>query len=265
MLCYHSIHPSAPYASATPGLFAEHLAWLGQNCTVVPLRRLLSPPLAPEDDRPVVAITFDDGIWDNHTHALPLLQAAGLSATFFLTTGLIEARPSVLRTFSLLYGAPQADVRGMSWSEVGDMHKAGMEIGAHTDTHPSLTRIEPGAVEAEMRMSRDILEERLQSPVTSFAYPFGKPRIHFSEGTKEAARRAGFERAVAIHYRGVRVSDDPFSIPRFAVTADPVDVLAGKVLGRLDILGWWQAQAPARLSRMTAVDPAVSTGQHDGA
>lgn len=265
VLCYHSIHPTASYASATPRLFAEHLEWLSQNCNVVPLRRLLSKPATAADDRPLVAITFDDGIWDNHTYALPLLLEAGLTATFFITTGLIDADPSVLRTFCRLYGASAADVRGMSWSEVEEMRLAGMEIGAHTHTHPSLTRVSGEDVAAEMRLSKAILEERLQSSVTSFAYPFGKPRIHFSDATKELARQTGFEAAVAIHYRGVRVTDDLFGIPRFAVTGDSIEVLAGKVYGRLDVLGWWQGTAPSRLSRLTAVDPAVSAESHDKA
>jgi peptidoglycan/xylan/chitin deacetylase (PgdA/CDA1 family) len=142
------------------------------------------------------------------------------------------------------------------------MHEAGMEIGAHTHTHPSLTRVSVEVARDELRRSKSILEDRLQVPVTSFAYPFGKPRVHFSGDTMRLAESVGFERAVAIHYRGVHSTDSPFSIPRFAVTSDSLKILAAKVDGRIDPLGWWQGCAPARLSRMTANDPADSMLDH---
>lgn len=37
-----------------------------------------------------VSITFDDGYRDNHEHALPVLKAMGLPATFFIATGYLD-------------------------------------------------------------------------------------------------------------------------------------------------------------------------------
>ena len=84
ILCYHSVHPRAPYASASPDLFARHLDWLVTNADLVSLSDVC---LSSGQDRARVAITFDDGFEDNHTYARPLLQAHNVKATFFLTTG----------------------------------------------------------------------------------------------------------------------------------------------------------------------------------
>src|SRR4029453_17015259 len=90
VLCYHSVHPSNGFASATPALFERHLAWLDEHCTLVPYGSIPDLIAAPRDDRPVVAVTFDDGYEDNHTYALPLLLERGIPATVFITPGLID-------------------------------------------------------------------------------------------------------------------------------------------------------------------------------
>jgi peptidoglycan/xylan/chitin deacetylase (PgdA/CDA1 family) len=254
VLCYHSIHPSLPFASATPNLFRDHLRWLSTHCEVVPLRALRTHASRSNGTKPVVAITFDDGYEDNYTYAFPLLMEAGTAATVFLTTGLIDADPGVVRTFCDLYNVPPELVAGLSWPQIHKMREGGVEFGAHTHTHPSLSFIGAARASTEIRTSKDILEERLQEPIVSFAYPFGKPGIHFDAGTVDVVAALGFECAVTVHYRGVRADDSPLRIPRFAVTNDSLDILAGKVHGKLDVLGLWQQWAPSGLARLIADD-----------
>ena len=255
VLCYHSIHPSLPFASATPELFRQHLRWLCAHCEVVPLRALRAYASRASGTEPVVAITFDDGYEDNYTYAFPLLKEAGTAATVFLTTGLIGSDPGVIRTFCDLYDVPPELVAGLSWPQIHEMRGGGVEFGAHTHTHPNLSFIGPATASTEIRTSTDILEEHLQEPIVSFAYPFGKPGIHFDAATVGVVAALGFECAVTVHYRGVRAGDSPLRIPRFAVTNDSLDVLAGKVYGKLDVLGLWQQWAPSALARLIADDP----------
>ena len=87
VLMYHQIadvgaDPSG--LAVTPENFAEQLSVLKDRCEVVPLREI-QMKRAARSNRPRVAITFDDGYADNGEVGAPLLEAAGLPASFFVT------------------------------------------------------------------------------------------------------------------------------------------------------------------------------------
>lgn len=79
------------------------------------------------------------------------------------------------------------------------------EIGAHTMTHPRLTRLTPSDAREEMAASRTYLERVIGSPVTSVCYPYGD----VNQSVADAARELGFA-----YGRGVKRFDfdmnDPF-------------------------------------------------------
>ena len=242
VLCYHSIHPERPFRSLTPEAFREHLAWLVENTDVVRLDELRRERA---NGRPRVAITFDDGYEDNWTHAFPLLEERRLPATFFVTVGLLDRDPAVVDRFaSTLRRCPRDDVVPMGWEQVRELRDAGHEIGGHTYSHPNLARLGEEDVRRELSSSKQILEERLEAPVVSVAYPFGKPRRHVSAATVEAAGEAGYERGVAVITRAVRASDSELSLPRLTVAGDDIATLRQKVTGAWDFMGWWQERAP---------------------
>lgn len=69
---------------------------------------------------------------------------------------------------------------------------AGMEIGAHTLTHPFLTTLSPAEQAAEIRGSVELIHSRLGVRSTGLAYPVGDHDDH----TVEATRAAGLAYAV---------------------------------------------------------------------
>ena len=112
-------------------------------------------------------ITFDDGYAGVYRHALPTLRSLGMSATVFVTTGERKAGSPSSRL-------PMLEGRTMlSWSELAEMAEAGFSIGAHTLTHPDLTRLSYERASHEMKESRDRLADKLGVAVRSFAYPYG--------------------------------------------------------------------------------------------
>lgn len=103
----------------------------------------------------------------------------------------------------------------MNWSQVRALRDAGMQIGAHTMTHPILARLDPVEAREEISKGRRDLQEQLQQSVTLFAYPNGKPDVDYSEQTVALAREVGFDAAVTTASGAASRSTDPYQIPRF--------------------------------------------------
>jgi peptidoglycan/xylan/chitin deacetylase (PgdA/CDA1 family) len=249
VLCYHSIHPTKSFASATPTVFGNHLDWLAANCDVVPLEQIPRTVVTRGGVRPAVAITFDDGYADNYDFAFPQLHDRGLHATFFVTAGLLDKDPAVLARTQMLRRSTCDDVRPLEWAQVRAMRAAGLEIGAHTYSHPNLAVLSGPRARDELRRSKQIIEDRLGEPIRSMAFPFGKPGRHFTTETVALAEEAGYEYACAVLFRAVRTSDSRLAIPRFFVTQDSVKQLRQKILGAWDFVGAWQEKCPLWLAR----------------
>jgi peptidoglycan/xylan/chitin deacetylase (PgdA/CDA1 family) len=151
-----------------------------------------------------------------------------------------------------LWGTNRDHIRPLSWDQVKEMLETGMEVGAHTDSHPNLVRLDERGLERELGQSRHLLEDRLRRAVTMMAYPFGRPRVHFTASVESAVQRAGYDLAGAIGTRGVRKTDRPLSVPRIFVTNDSVEVLREKVLGVWDLIGIVRERMPLALSRVVS-------------
>jgi peptidoglycan/xylan/chitin deacetylase (PgdA/CDA1 family) len=169
ILTYHSLDESESVISVSPSVFAEHMRILHEAGV-----RTLSLPAAAQalgDGRVpagAVVLTFDDGFENFYHHAYPVLRRYGFMATIFLVTdycgrdNLWPSQPAHVERRSLL-----------SWAQVKEMSEAGMAFGAHSRTHPDLTRLPSGDAEAEIMASKRAIEQALQRPVESFAYPYG--------------------------------------------------------------------------------------------
>jgi peptidoglycan/xylan/chitin deacetylase (PgdA/CDA1 family) len=76
--------------SVSPENFRDHLAVLTRQVQIVPLTELPQRlSRARSNERPAVAITFDDGYVDNLEEALPILQQFAAPATVFIATSWI--------------------------------------------------------------------------------------------------------------------------------------------------------------------------------
>ncbi len=76
--------------------FREQVASLAAHFEIVPLaeiEQLARDGSSP--DRPLCAITFDDGYRNNFTNAFPVLREKKIPATFFITTGFIDDRTAL--------------------------------------------------------------------------------------------------------------------------------------------------------------------------
>jgi peptidoglycan/xylan/chitin deacetylase (PgdA/CDA1 family) len=97
--------------------------------------------------------------------------------------------------------------------------EAGMEVGAHTLTHPVLAQLPSEAAWREISESRCQLERAIGGPVWAFAYPFGDT-ASVTNREQEMAERAGFTCAFLNVGGGFGVSLPRFALPRVHVTGE---------------------------------------------
>lgn len=155
-------------------------------------------------DRPV-AITFDDGYADFADEAWPILRRYGFPATVFVTTGwLADAGEDAA-------GSPLG--RMLAYSQLRDLAAAGVEIGAHSHSHPQLDQLADADLSRELAASRALLADCIGAPVRSLAYPYG----YSTERVRSAARTAGYQCAAAVRNVRAESSDDIFKLPRLTV------------------------------------------------
>ena len=168
IVTFHAVDDAASVISFPPRVFAQGMAALhARGHRTVPLTEALAclRQGRPFPDRAFV-LTFDDGFQTVYTEAFPVLQRYGMSATVFLTVG---AAPDLHARRPAFEGRTM-----LSWAEIREMQAGGIEFGAHTLTHPDLTRLPPDRAEVEMSASKAAIEEALGTAVTTFAYPYGR-------------------------------------------------------------------------------------------
>jgi peptidoglycan/xylan/chitin deacetylase (PgdA/CDA1 family) len=91
---------------------------------------------------------------------------------------------------ALMQQASEGLGRSMSWEQMREAHAGGIEIGAHSASHPCLTRIDKAKLSRELEVPKREIEARLGVECPSLAYPFGG-RQAFSPEVTEMARESG--------------------------------------------------------------------------
>ncbi len=117
----------------------------------------------------------------------------------------------------------------MREEQVRELHAAGMEIGAHTVTHPILLNTAPDAARREIVESGRRLAEIVRQPIRLFAYPNGKPGVDYGPEHVAMVRDAGYAAAVSTGWGVATAQSDRFQLPRFT----PWDRTPGRFALRL--------------------------------
>ena len=166
ILTYHSLDASRSVISVDPAAFEVQIArLLARGIAIVPLADLLHA--SPEAN--AVALTFDDGLASVESVAAPILRRHRLPATIFVVAG--HAGGTNAWGGRSQAGIPALPVMG--WDQLRALAASGLDIGAHTVTHPDLTRLSNAHIEREVRGSLEWLEAQIGIRPRSFAYPYG--------------------------------------------------------------------------------------------
>ncbi len=191
--------------------FVHQMTWLKRHFKMISLGEARRIVRSGENQRPCVSVTFDDGYADNCHAAIPFLVKERIPCTYFVTArNVLEGVPF---PHDVALGRP---LRPNSIEQLRAMAHAGIEIGAHSYTHPDLGRLnEPTKLRREIVTAREVLADTIGRPVRYFAFPFGK-HGNMTPAAFRLAREAGYE-AVCSAYGGYNFpGDNPFHIQRIA-------------------------------------------------
>jgi peptidoglycan/xylan/chitin deacetylase (PgdA/CDA1 family) len=298
ILMYHRIAIAAgdPWdLCVSPDNFASQLQALKRRRQVFSLPEFAARHADGSLPPNAVAITFDDGYACNAEIAAPLLAEAGLPATIFLCTGMIDtsrwfwwdgleeivmthegptlqldpgAEPvrlgpidasetrRIWRASSIKSTTRQAAYLAL-WSRLKFMSEEerqtamtglhaqsgvsteapasarpmslvqarhisgqpGIEIGAHTRTHPPLGEISANTQRVEIAESMMACESIIGKPVASFAYPYGS----HTAVTARLVREVGMAQACTTVAQQISAASERFTLPRCQVLDWPGD------------------------------------------
>ncbi len=98
---------------------------------------------------------------------------------------------------------------------VAELHSQGVEIGAHTVTHPILSTLALDQASQELDQSRRQLESITGAPVKFFAYPNGVPGKDFLEEHHLLVKSQEFKAAVTTEWGVSNFLTDPWLLRRF--------------------------------------------------
>lgn len=117
-------------------------------------------------EKPVV-VSFDDGYSDNYTEALPILEKRGMKATVFMVTNNV--------------GLPGY----LTWDQLHEMEKRGIELGSHTANHLPLTNMTVDEARNEVQKSKLMMEWKGLKTIFVLSYPNGQYDAYLPDILKE--------------------------------------------------------------------------------
>lgn len=168
--------------------------------------RDLEPYLCGQKVGKVVGLTFDDGYQNNLTHAMPVLQRHGFTATCYGVSRLIGGS----NVWDKGHVAAKPLMTQTDWRLWLD---AGMDVGSHTQSHANLIQLEDDDARLQIAQSKVDLELALGCQVRHFCYPYG----HYLDRHASMVKEAGYLSATTTHRGRVQAGDDPYRLRRVMV------------------------------------------------
>ncbi|MDR3591712.1 MAG: polysaccharide deacetylase family protein [Negativicutes bacterium] len=207
VLAYHRIGYNDGDLTVTPERLASDLGALAregyQSITLDQFARYLKGDEANLPAQPML-LTFDDGYRDNYENAFPVLQRNGMTAAFFIITGMVDTPERITA------------------SQILEMAHYGMSFGSHTVSHRSLDELSGQEALQELTFSRQQLEDIVGRPVDFIAYPKGG----FNNETIRIAKDTGYFGGLTVRY-GTCSGDSPhYTLRRIPVFRPDPGVLA---------------------------------------
>lgn len=200
VVVYHRFNEPA-FASTSIRLeqFKAHLSELKKNqYNVVSLPEIVSSINLGKDlpDR-TIGLSVDDAYRSFYDVAWPLLKAAKLPVTLFVSTDVVDRQ------------APGY----MTWDQIREVQKEGVIIGSQTKSHKHLPLLPLGDAKMEIDKANIRIATELGKKPSLLAYPYGE----YSYPVRQIIVDRGFDAAFTQSSGVISSHLDKFAFPRFAL------------------------------------------------
>ena len=163
------------------------------------------------------------GTWDGRQLGLPQVELSNPESRVLGYQSLLQQlkhrdpveRLALSDEIGRRAGLPTRAALMMTRQQLLELHGLGMEIGAHTITHPILARIDDASARDEIAGGREQLAQWLGAAPTVFAYPNGVPERDYGERDIRMVRQAGFSAAAATARGSNGLGADVLQLRRF--------------------------------------------------
>ncbi len=161
--------------SINPEDFEKQLKYLHDNgYTTVHLNDLIDGTVPKK----AIVLSFDDGLEDFYTTALPLLKKYGFTASNAIITDMIGSHEH------------------MTEIQIKECIKEGIEITSHTLSHPDLSVSSAEEIARQLTESKDYLKQTFSVDINGFVYPSGK----YSDAVVQILEEKGYKVALTTEY-----------------------------------------------------------------
>src|SRR5450759_4862841 len=167
-------------------------------------------------------LTLDDGWKSQYDVAWPILKKYGYPHTMFIYTEGVRGGH---------YGGGEA----ISWEQLAEMRDAGVDIQAHSETHPDLRKpydkiakkkLGPPEyeqwLENEIGRSKRTLEEKLGIRANCFAVPYG----NINDRVRDVAKKAEYEAVFTVYGQRLTYNAPNNSLGRYLIEANKPKVFS---------------------------------------
>jgi peptidoglycan/xylan/chitin deacetylase (PgdA/CDA1 family) len=213
--------------------FEKMISFLSEQYNIITPKEFVDSVF--DSKRINILVTFDDGYASWNRVCQPVLERYGVTALFFINSGIPElyGNETGLQTYlrENLLISPHTT---LSWNDVSRLVEAGHTIGGHTVHHPRLSALSEDIQKDEIVSDREVIENKLATTVSLFAYPFGGSG-DYTEVTKEIVEGMGYTHAFTTSGMFVDYTDS-YAISRMCVEdAQSSTSLNRWILGGYDI------------------------------
>jgi peptidoglycan/xylan/chitin deacetylase (PgdA/CDA1 family) len=216
ILLYHSIDESGSIISVYFSEFKKQMKFLKDNgFRSISLDKYIT---YIKENKPLPSksfvLTFDDGYKNFLSKVFPLLRQYGFTATIFLTTNYIGGSCEWIKETSI------PKLKMLEWRDIVQLKNAGISFGAHSVSHPFMTKLTDKDITHEILECRKLIEQRIGNYVKTFCYPYGD----YDNRVSNIVKKNGFEAACSVDW-GVKNSlKSLFALKR--LTIGPVTTLS---------------------------------------